>query len=318
KGGNKNSSTSATSGGEESTESSGGSSQASTSSRAKAGSSSGGASSGSNKGGAAGASTKKSGTGGTSQGQGGATKGGSSQGGSTTVAATGGAQNVSVPRLSNGQDGWASRYWDCCKPSCGWTGNANGKPPVTSCDKDNNKISDPDAKSACNGGPAYECWDLAPWTVGPNLAYGYAAFNGVPCGTCMQLDFTGGTHNGNAASTGALSSKTMIVQVINIGGIGGGQFDLLIPGGGVGDFNACSTQWGSSDLGAQYGGFMLGCNGDKGCVQNKCNTVFANKPLLKAGCDWFLGWFNGADNPTLKYAQLATCPDAITAKSGMK
>lgn len=324
KGGNKNSSSSSGSGGEDSSES-GGSSQTSSKSSAKAGSGSGGTGSAASKGGAAGSTTKKSGTGGNTQnswGQGGSSKGGSGQGGSsqgasTTVAATGGAQNVTVNRLTNGQDGWASRYWDCCKPSCGWKANAAGKSPVTSCDKNNQKLSDPDAQSACNGGPAYECWDLAPWSVGPNLSYGYAAFNGVPCGTCMQLDFTGGTHNGNAASTGALSSKTMIVQVINIGGIGGGQFDLLIPGGGVGDFNACSNQWGVSDLGAQYGGFMLSCNGDKGCTQNKCNTVFGSKPLLKAGCDWFLGWFNGADNPTLKYAQV-TCPDAITAKSGMR
>lgn len=236
----------------------------------------------------------------------------------TGGAATGGATSSgqTVPRLNGGQDGWASRYWDCCKPSCGWSGNTGGKTPVPSCNQDNSKQSGYDNQSACSGGNAYQCWDFAPWSVSDTLAYGYAAYNGVPCGTCMQLDFTGGTHNGNAASTSALANKTMIIQVINIGGIASDQFDLLIPGGGVGDFNACSTQWGTSDLGAQYGGFMLACNGDKTCTQNKCNTVFANKPQLKAGCDWFTGWFNAADNPSLKFGKV-NCPSALTAKTGM-
>ena len=53
--------------------------------------------------------------------------------------------------------------------------------------------------------------------------------------------------------TGSVAGKTMIVQILNIGGdVGGNQIDLLIPGGGVGAFNACSNQWGTSDLGAQY------------------------------------------------------------------
>jgi hypothetical protein len=108
----------------------------------------------------------------------------------------------------------------------------------------------------------------------------------------------------------------MIVQVINNGGVAQDQFDLLIPGGGVGLLNACSTQWGSSDLGAQYGGFLAGCNGDAGCVRNKCNTVFAGKPDLMAGCDWFLGWYSAADNPNLTYQQIA-CPAALTQRSGL-
>ncbi|MEI8634903.1 hypothetical protein P4S72_28405 [Vibrio sp. PP-XX7] len=43
-----------------------------------------------------------------------------------------------------------------------------------------------------------------------------------------------------------MQGKTMIVQALNIGyDVSGGQFDLLVPGGGVGAFNACSAQWGS-------------------------------------------------------------------------
>jgi hypothetical protein len=187
---------------------------------------------------------------------------------------------------------------------------------MQSCSQSNARLSDNAAQSACGGGSAFMCWDFAPWSASDTLSYGFAAYNGVACGTCFQLQFTGSSHNGDGKSTAPLSGKTMIVQVINIGGIEANQFDLLIPGGGVGANNACSNQWGSSDLGATYGGFLTGCSGDKTCVQNKCSTVFSSKPLLKAGCDWFAGWFNAADNPALKYQKI-TCPSQITSKTGM-
>jgi hypothetical protein len=240
------------------------------------------------------------------------TGGSTVQGGTTGSSTSGGTQ---PPPITSGTDGWASRYWDCCKPSCGWKENANGN-PMQSCSQDNSRLSAYDAQSACGGGSAFMCWDFAPWSASDTLSYGFAAYNGVACGTCFQLQFTGTSHNGDGKSTSSLSGKTMIVQVINIGGIEANQFDLLIPGGGVGANNACSNQWGSSDLGATYGGFLTGCSGDKTCVQNKCSTVFSSKPLLKAGCDWFTGWFNAADNPALKYQKI-TCPSQITSKSGM-
>ncbi len=162
------------------------------------------------------------------------------------------------------------------------------------------------------------CWDGAPWAASDTLAYGYAAASGsnYQCGRCYQLQFTGTGHNGNSAGVASLSGKTMIVQVVNNGGVSADQFDLLIPGGGVGDFDACSSQWGSSDLGAQYGGFLAGCNGDRSCVEQKCQRVFAGKPELLAGCNWFLGWFNLANNPNLVYREVA-CPAAITQRSGL-
>jgi hypothetical protein len=129
------------------------------------------------------------------------------------------------------------------------------------------------------------------------------------------LQFTGSGHNGQQNS---LNGKMMIVQVINNGGVGGDQFDLLIPGGGVGALNACGSQsspggqWGvvNSDLGAQYGGFLAGCNSNTSCVQQKCQTIFANKPDLLAGCNWFLGWFGAADNPNMVVKEIA-CPQMI-------
>jgi hypothetical protein len=111
----------------------------------------------------------------------------------------------------------------------------------------------------------------------------------------------------------------MIVQIINNGGdVGPVQFDLMIPGGGVGEFNACSTQWGSSNLGSQYGGFLTSCtSGDAtSCVMNYCNTLFAGKPDLMAGCTWFTGWFETANNPSIVFAPVA-CPSALTQKSGV-
>jgi hypothetical protein len=187
---------------------------------------------------------------------------------------------------------------------------------MQSCGQDNSRLSSVDTQSACQGGSAFMCWDFAPWSVSDYLSYGFAGFIGANCGTCYELQFTGSSQGGDGKSTPPLSGKTMIVQVINTGGLPSNQFDLLSPGGGVGDFNACSNQWGSSDLGPAYGGFRALCNGDKTCVQTKCSTLFSGKPILKAGCDWYTGWFNAADNPALRYQQI-TCPSAITSKSGM-
>jgi hypothetical protein len=255
-------------------------------------------------------------------GQGGA----SPQGGAGTKAtggssptATGGANNSStLPPLTGGQTAWGSRYWDCCKPACGWTGNTSD--PISSCDKSNNNIGVSDsAKNACeNGGSAYMCWSGIPHSLNDSLSYGFAAASGTnyKCGQCYQIQFDGGSHNGGAnPGSSAIKGKQMIIQVVNNGGVANDQFDLLIPGGGVGALNACSSQWGTSDLGAQYGGFLSGCNGDTGCVQNKCNTVFAGKTDLLAGCTWFLGWFHAADNPTFQY-KAVSCPSDFNSVMG--
>lgn len=189
---------------------------------------------------------------------------------------------------------------------------------MNACDKSNNVLGDKNAKNACeSGGSAFMCWSGVPWAVSDTLALGFAAASGsnYTCGRCYQIQFNGQGHNGSPGSP-QLNNKTMIVQVINNGGVQADQFDLLIPGGGVGLLNACSNQWGTSDLGAQYGGFLAGCNGDKNCVKQKCQTVFNGKPDLLEGCDWFLNWFGGADNPSFIFKQIA-CPAAITQKSGL-
>lgn len=177
------------------------------------------------------------------------------------------------------------------------------------------------------------CWGMAPFAVNDKLAYGYAATaSGDVCGRCYQLEFTGQSHNspGDPGSS-ALAGKVMIVQATNIGyDVGGGQFDILVPGGGVGAFNACSAQWGvsNSELGAQYGGFLAACKQElgynaslaqyKSCLTNRCNSVFGSRGLteLQQACTWYANWFEAADNPALKYKEVA-CPAELTSRSGM-
>lgn len=97
----------------------------------------------------------------------------------------------------------------------------------------------------------------------------------------------------------------MIVQATNTGGdLGSNQFDLAMPGGGVGIYNGCTDEWGapSSGWGAQYGGIS----------SNTCSTF---PTALQSGCGFRWDWFEGADNPTVDFEQV-TCPSELTAKTG--
>ncbi len=74
------------------------------------------------------------------------------------------------------QSGQTTRYWDCCKPSCAWSGKAPVSAPVATCDNNNNPLGSPDTRSGCDsGGSAFTCANMAPWAVDDNLSYGYAA-----------------------------------------------------------------------------------------------------------------------------------------------
>lgn len=162
------------------------------------------------------------------------------------------------------------------------------------------------------------------------LAYGFAAFNGGSCGQCYELQFTGQSQNGNAdPGSATLCGKSMIVQVVNIGNIQQGQFDLMVPGGGVGQNTAaCPTQWGvpSSMLGDVNGGLLLTCQDQNSnyqaqltCTKSACSSLFASssESSLLAGCDWLVDWLDGAANPKMVY-QPVTCPSAITSVSGLQ
>lgn len=82
--------------------------------------------------------------------------------------------------VSNAQasgNGVTTRYWDCCKGSCGWTGKASVSHPISSCDKSDNPLSDFAVKSGCDtpAGSAYMCSNQSPWAVSDSLSYGFAA-----------------------------------------------------------------------------------------------------------------------------------------------
>jgi hypothetical protein len=207
-----------------------------------------------------------------------------------------------LPAVSGG-NGWASRYWDCCQTHCGQSDGHR-------CNQDGTSKTSSTA-SACSGGGSFACYDEAPHAVSDCLSYGYIAKASPNCGSCYRIQFTGeGNSNANDPGSKAIKGKQMIVKVSNTGGdVGSNQFDLMIPGGGVGQFNACSKQWGSSDLGAQYGGFLTNCTGDyaakKECVRQQCTKIPAG--AARDGCIWFVEWFQAADNPKFT-SQTTNCP----------
>ncbi|KAI4746709.1 hypothetical protein E4T50_02959 [Aureobasidium sp. EXF-12298] len=204
---------------------------------------------------------------------------------------------------SAAETGKTTRYWDCCKGSCSWPGKAAVSAPVKTCDKSDSPLTDANTASACGGGSAYMCSDQSPWAVSDTLAYGFAATNIAGgseeswCCSCYKLTFT----------TTSIAGKTMIVQSTNTGGdLGSNQFDLAIPGGGVGIFNACTDEFNapSSGWGAQYGGIS----------SNTCSTF---PKALQPGCGFRFDWFEGADNPEVEFERVE-CPADIVAKSGCK
>ncbi|KAK0894912.1 hypothetical protein LTR91_024911, partial [Friedmanniomyces endolithicus] len=65
--------------------------------------------------------------------------------------------------------GQTTRYWDCCKGSCAWTGKAD---TITTCDIHDKPLTDANAASGCTSGG---CSDQSPWAVNDTMAYGFAA-----------------------------------------------------------------------------------------------------------------------------------------------
>lgn len=207
-----------------------------------------------------------------------------------------------LPNVSGG-DGFATRYWDCCQPHCSqFDGHRCSQDGISNTG---------DTNSSCNGGGSFACYDDAPRAVSECLAYGHMAKANPNCGGCYRIQFTGeGQDNAGDVGSKLIKGKQMIVKVTNTGSdVAGNQFDLMIPGGGVGQFNACSRQWGTSELGAQYGGFLSECTGPhsakKECVRQGCMKIPAGP--ARDGCIWFVDWFQVADNP--KFTSQATdCP----------
>ncbi|KAJ1562246.1 hypothetical protein HK096_000605, partial [Nowakowskiella sp. JEL0078] len=210
---------------------------------------------------------------------------------------------VSAVPVSGGASGsgTTTRYWDCCKPSCAWSSNVSGvSAPVLTCSNNGNVITDSNVINGCGGGGttgtqgdgySYMCTKDQPIVIDDTLAYGFAAasISGVAtsrmCCSCYEITFT---------ST-AVAGQRFVVQTTNTGGdLGYNQFDLEIPGGGLGVYDGCSKQFDvdASTWGQRYGG-VTDVTG--------CSVLPAS---LQPGCQWRFGWFKGADNPTMTFKEV--------------
>ena len=247
---------------------------------------------------------------------------------SSSSVAQGSTPNFKIKAGGRSGQGWGSRYWDCCKPHCAWSGK--GGPIAKTCNAQQQPLTKGDdmVKSICDGGPAGLCNSQAPFAINKDLAYAFAAGPGNSyagsCGSCFLLTFDGNSRHTTDARTAALKGKQMVIMISNIGyDVENGQFDMMIPGGGVGAFNGCSALWGINNLGAQHGGFLKDCGGDKKvndvatvqkCLEDKCNTVFANIPDAKAGCLFHAQWLMAANNPSFSFQELESCPQELVNK----
>ncbi|AGC43397.1 beta-1,4-endoglucanase [Myxococcus stipitatus DSM 14675] len=218
--------------------------------------------------------------------------------------ATEASAQTALKYLSEPASGQTVRAWDCCKPSGAWPGKADVSTPVKACAKDGVTAVSATMQSGCAGGSSYACNNNQPWAVNANMSYGFARANlpGRPesdtsC-ACYALQFT----------SSAVKGKTHVVQLIGQGpDIGANVFELLIPGGGVGLFNGCQSQWGapSTGWGDQYGGVRS---------KAECSQLPSQ---LRAGCNWRFDWFLNADNPSVSFRRVK-CPTAITDRSGCR
>jgi len=207
-----------------------------------------------------------------------------------------------LPNVTGGQ-GFTTRYWDCCQTHCGQqTGHR--------CSADGVTITGNNS-SACQGGGSYACYDEAPYAVSECLSYGHVAVPNPQCNQCYRIQFTGEANsNPNDRGSALIEGKQMIVKVTNTGSdVAQGQMDLMIPGGGVGIFDACSQQWGI-DLGSRRGGFLPQCTTGthaekKECVRRQCMEIPAGD--ARDGCLWFVDWLEIADNPRFT-SEPTACP----------
>ena len=237
--------------------------------------------------------------------------------------------SVELKYINGGKSGkgFASRYWDCCKPHCSWPEHAHGNYSKQCTNKGTKESTDWGGGSVCSGGGLMTCTSQIPKIVNDSLAYAFAAVpaaDGGSCGKCYALKFTGEGSDGKGGkkttkNNQMLKGKILVVMATNIGSdVQQGQFDVMIPGGGVGLFNGCASMgWGSQ--GKQYGGLLAECEGDsktytaqKTCLAEKCEKSFANDAKAKEGCMFLATWMEAAGNPIHEYKEVE-CPAGLKA-----
>ncbi len=244
----------------------------------------------------------------------------------SSAASTNPGTSVELKYISGGRSGkgFASRYWDCCKPHCSWPEHAHGNYSKQCTNKGTKESTDWGGGSVCSGGALMTCTSQIPIIVNDNLAYAFAAVpaaDGGSCGKCYALQFDGKGKYESKINHQKLKNKILVVMATNIGSdVQQGQFDVMIPGGGVGLFNGCASMgWGNQ--GSQYGGLLSdGCEGDskgytarKDCLAAKCEKAFANDAKAKEGCMFLATWMEAAGNPTHEYKEVE-CPAGLKAQ----
>lgn len=163
-----------------------------------------------------------------------------------------------------------------------------------------------------------------------NIGFAFAAVPAFAsaCGHCYELTFTGQGKYETKLNHKKLQGKKLIVMASNVGGdVSGGQFDIMIPGGGYGQFDGCSdkmTNWGDMRNSERYGGLLSDCeksagySGDdqkiyekrKQCLTEKCNSIFAKDAEAKAGCLFLADFMEAAGNPLHTYKEVE-CPEVL-------
>ncbi|KAF2689182.1 glycoside hydrolase family 45 protein [Lentithecium fluviatile CBS 122367] len=196
-----------------------------------------------------------------------------------------------------------TRFWDCCKPSCAWKDKAAFSRPVLSCTADD-KSTEIDAGTGCNGGTGFQCSNQQPWSVNDTFSYGFAGVYIKPeltggkiedawCCACYQLDFT----------SEPLRGKSMIIQASNTAYDvkTDNRFSLAVPGGNTTSHDGCARQYGvdQSVFGAENAGIS---------ASDDCDKL---PEALKAGCKWRFDWFKDASYPSANFKRVA-CPSALT------
>lgn len=196
-----------------------------------------------------------------------------------------------------------TRFWDCCKPSCGWELKAKFNRPVQTCNATGAPL-DVKVGTGCKGGDGYQCSDQQPWAVNDTFSYGFAGvyFTGHPeietfwCCACYQLDFT----------DDPLRGKSMIIQASNTAYdvTTANRFSLAIPGGNQTKEDGCSRQYGMDQNVFGQMGSGLGSKGD-------CDKL---PQELRDACKWRFDWYKDASFPAVKFKRV-TCPKELTDKT---
>ncbi|KAF2873046.1 endoglucanase 1 precursor [Massariosphaeria phaeospora] len=194
-----------------------------------------------------------------------------------------------------------TRFWDCCKPSCGWKQKAPFSRPVLSCGIDEKPL-DIAAGTGCNGGNAYLCSDQQPWVVNETFSYGFAGIflpghnEDFWCCSCYQLDFT----------SDPLRGKSMIVQASNTAyDINtANRFSLAVPGGNTTSYDACAKQYGVDQT-------VFGENHRGVGSKEDCDGL---PQQLQPGCRWRYDWFQDASYPSANFKRVV-CPAELTDRT---